>query len=184
MRPREYSGPIQAKACDYWAKKVDPNGKLHVSAYEIHLVMIYNFRLQLAIEKLVVFHCHVSTLSRFASSKRMRSPFFSSDVIIISAEKKRPTLLRWPSDEQEWLNSLKIIYKKHELESEDGQKVVVRAVGYGVAAKVHCKCAIVAQLYQYVAFLVFSYVGLSSFLARLAITGSNLSTKLWAQNSV
>ncbi len=28
------------KACDYWAKKVAPNGKPHVSAYEIHLVMI------------------------------------------------------------------------------------------------------------------------------------------------
>ena len=27
-------------ACDYWAQKVPPNGKLHGSAYEIHLVMI------------------------------------------------------------------------------------------------------------------------------------------------
>lgn len=28
------------KACDYWVKKVAPNSKPHVSAYEIHLVMI------------------------------------------------------------------------------------------------------------------------------------------------
>ena len=28
------------KACDYWAKKVAPNGKPHFSAYEIHSVMI------------------------------------------------------------------------------------------------------------------------------------------------
>ena len=28
------------KACDYWAKKVAPTGKPHVSAYEIHLMMI------------------------------------------------------------------------------------------------------------------------------------------------
>ena len=28
------------KACDYWAKKVAPNGKPHVSAYETHSVMI------------------------------------------------------------------------------------------------------------------------------------------------
>ena len=28
------------KACDYWAKKVAPNGNPHVSAYEIHSVMI------------------------------------------------------------------------------------------------------------------------------------------------
>lgn len=112
----------------------------------------------------------MSTLNRFASSKQICSPFFSSNVIIISIEKKRLTLLKWPFNEQKWLNLLKIIYKKDELESEDGQKVVVRAVRYGIVAKVHCKCIIVAQLYQYVAFLVFSYVDLSSFLARLAIT--------------
>lgn len=148
-------------ACAYWAKKVVPNGQ-QCNKRERPL------RLRRAIEKLVVFHRQVDTILRFANSKRMRSPFFSSDITVIFAEKKRPTLLSWPTKTQEWEDLLGNIYSKHELKRVVGQKVrnkelkvAKRATRYEVAAKMHCECAIVAYLHHYSAFPAFSYIGVS-----------------------
>lgn len=98
----------------------------------------------------------------------MRSSFFSSDVTVISAEKKRPTLLSWPTKTQEWEDLLGSIYSKHELKRVVGQKVgnkdlkvAKRARRYEAAARMHCECGVVAYLYQYSAFPAFSYIGVS-----------------------
>lgn len=84
----------------------------------------------------------------------MRSSWFSSDVTVISAEKKCPTLLSWPSNEQNWLKLLENIYSRHALDMEEGQlgrsakqDLVDRAISNGVATKIHCECAIIAHLH-------------------------------------
>lgn len=101
----------------------------------------------------------------------MRSAFFSSDVTVITAEKERPTLLRRPSQKQRWLELLWSIYRKLGLGREDGQpvesselKVATRVMGYGVAERMHCECAVVSHLHhQHTSFPAFSYVGVSKF---------------------
>ena len=81
--------------CDYWARRVFLAGQRPDKKEK-------PLQLWRAIEKLVVFHRHVFTLIRFANSKRMRSSFFSSKITVISAEKKHPCALSWPSNKQEW----------------------------------------------------------------------------------
>lgn len=41
---------------------------------------------------------------------------------------------------------------------KDELKVATRAIGYGVAERMHCECAIVAHLHQYNTFPAFSYI--------------------------
>ena len=125
-------------------------------------------RLHRAIEKLVSFHNHVLALIRFAYSKRMRSTFFSSEIQVVSAMKKRPTLLTWPSTEQAWRDLLLDIYGKQEVESENKPEVEIserevakKASELGVADKTLCECAVIAHLYQYTTVPAFSYVGVS-----------------------
>ena len=98
----------------------------------------------------------------------MRSTFFSSEIQVVSAKKKRPTLLTWPSTEQAWRDLLLSTYGKQEVESENkpeveiSEKVVAKkASKLGVADKVHCECAVIAHLYQYTTVPAFSYVGVS-----------------------
>ncbi len=105
----------------------------------------------------------------------MRSTFFSSEIQVVSAKKKRPTPLTWLSTEKAWRDLLLSTYGKQEVESENKpevemyEKVVAKkASELGVADKVHCECAIIAHLHQYTTVPAFSYV---------AITGSKLSTK-------
>lgn len=148
-------------ACDYWAEKVLPGGQ---PPDTIHKPL----QLRRAIEKLVVFHRHVFTLLRFANSKRMRSLFFSPNLTVISAEKKRPTILSWPSNQQEWQDLLESIYRKYELARVSGpdvsraeEKMTTRVRIYEVAARMHCECTMVAYLHQYAAFPAFSYIGVS-----------------------
>lgn len=108
------------------------------------------------------------TLIRFASSKRMRSTFFQSNITVIAAKKERPTLLRWPSNESEWKELLWAIDHKCGLLRVKTQKVAnkeqqaaTKASEYGVAGIMHCECAIIAHLHQHTASPAFSYVGVS-----------------------
>lgn len=152
--------------CDYWAMRVfvagqQPDQKERPDKKEKPL------QLRRAIEKLVAFHRHVFTLIRFANSKQMRSSFFLSKITVISAEKKHPFALSWPS-KREWGNLLGSIYDKHGLTRESGsdvtkaeQKMKLRAIKCGIAATIHCECAMVAYLYQNAAFQAFSYIGVS-----------------------
>ena len=98
----------------------------------------------------------------------MRSTFFSSEIQVVSAMKKRPTLLTWPSTEQAWRDLLLSIYGKQEVESENKPEVEIferevakKASELGVADKMHCECAVIAHLYQYTTVPAFSYVGVS-----------------------
>lgn len=98
----------------------------------------------------------------------MRLSFFSSDVTVISAEKKRSTLLSWHTKTQKWEDLLGSIYSKYELKRVVGQKLrnkelkmANRATRYKVAARIHCECGIVTYLHQFSAFPAFSYIGVS-----------------------
>ena len=145
--------------CDHWAMRVIGHGP-DKKGKPLHL--------RRAIEKLVAFHRHVLTLIRFANSKRMRSSFFSSKIIVISAEKTHPFALSWPSNKREWGDLIGSIYHKHGLTRKSGsdatkaeQKIKSRATKCGVAAIIHYECAMVAYLYKYTAFQTFSYIGVS-----------------------
>ena len=107
-------------------------------------------------------------LIQFAYSKRMRSTFFSSEIQVVSAKKKRPTPLTWPSTEKAWRDLLLSTYGKQEVESENKPEVEIyekvvakKASELGVADKVHCECAVIAHLHQYTTVPAFSYVGVS-----------------------
>ena len=99
----------------------------------------------------------------------MRSTFFSSEIQVVHAEKKRPTPLTWPSTEKAWRDLLLSTYKKQEVESENKPEVEIceklvakKASEFGVADKmVHCECAVIAHLHQYPTVPAFSYVGVS-----------------------
>lgn len=145
--------------CEYWAMKVFPANQRPDSKKK-------PLQLRRAIEKLVSFYCHVFSLIRFANSKRMRSSFFLSKITIISAEKTHPSALSWPSNKREWGDILESIKNKHNLIRESGsdvkkaeQKLKSRATRYGVAAIVHCECAMVAYLHKYPTLQAFSYIG-------------------------
>ncbi len=77
----------------------------------------------------------------------MRSSFFSSKITVISAEKKHPCALSWLSNKQEWGDLLGSIYQKHGLTdvTKAEQKMKSRAIKCGVAAIIHCECAMVAK---------------------------------------
>ena len=146
--------------CDHWAIREFPAGQ-RPNKKEKPL------QLRRAIEKLVSFHCHVFTLIRFANSKRMRS-HFSSKIKVISAEKTHSSALSWPSNKREWGDLLGSIYNKHGLTRKSGldvikteQKMKSRAEKCGVAAIIHCECAMIAYLYKYPAFQTFSYIDTS-----------------------
>lgn len=94
---------------------------------------------------MVVFHRHVFTLVWSASSPRMRGVFFSRGIKATPIEQKRPIPLKWPSNNQDWLDLLATIYKRQQVERERGQKrqslekkIAKRATEYGRAAIVHC----------------------------------------------
>ena len=158
-------------ACDKWAERVAMEGKPRssttgsVSDDDIGPPL----RLRRAIEKLVAFHRHVSTLIRFTSSRRMRSNFFSRELKVSPVEKeKRPSLIGWPYYNQDWLNLLSTIYEKQNLERVTGQralsserKFAQRAAGYGKAATVHCECAMVVSLDESCSAPACSYIGIS-----------------------
>ena len=98
----------------------------------------------------------------------MRSTFFSSDIQVVSAKRKRPTPLIWPSTEEAWRGLLLSTYDKQDVESEnkpevESYEIVVakKASELGVADKVHCECAVIAHLHQYTTVPAFSYVGVS-----------------------
>ncbi len=98
----------------------------------------------------------------------MRSTFFSSEIQVVSARKRRPTPLTWPSTEQAWRDLLLCIYGKQEVESENKPEVEIserevakKASELGVADKMHSECAVIAHLYQYTTVPAFSYVGVS-----------------------
>lgn len=98
----------------------------------------------------------------------MRSNFFSTEITVTSVEKKGPAILKWPSNESEWLDLLSTIYMKQDLERETGQKAIIseqkvakRARENGRAATIHCECAIVAYLHQRGSSPAFSYIGAS-----------------------
>ena len=125
-------------------------------------------QLKRAIEKLVSFNRHVFTLIRFANSKRMHLSFFSSKLTVIPAEKTHPSVLSLPLNKAEWKNLLRSIYDKNGLTRRSGvdvakaeQIVESKAAKCGVAAVIHCECAMVAYLYKYAAFQAFSYIGCS-----------------------
>lgn len=120
-------------------------------------------RLRRAIEKLVAFHCHVFILIRFANSNGCAHPSHQ-----IQRSKKRPTLLSWPSNKEEWQELLGGIYNKHDLTRESGsnvqraeQKVTTRDTKYEVVARIHCECGGVVYLHQCASFPAFSYIGVS-----------------------
>lgn len=99
----------------------------------------------------------------------MRSTFFSSEIQVVPAKKKRPTPLTWPSTEKAWRDMLLSTYDKHEVESENKPEVEIceklvakKASELGVGHKdVHCECAVIAHLHQYTTVPAFSYVGVS-----------------------
>ncbi len=98
----------------------------------------------------------------------MLSSFFSSKIAVIPAEKTHPSALSWPSNKREWGDLLGSIYDKHGLTRKSGldvikaeQKMKSRAEKCGLAAIIHCECAMVAYLYKYPAFQPFSYIGVS-----------------------
>ena len=125
----------------------------------------------------------------FAQSKRMRSTFFSSDIKVIPAKKRRPILLTWPSTEQAWRDLLLSIYGKQEVKSENKSEVEIsekevakKASTFGVADKVHCECAIIVHLHQYTTVPAFSYVGVSKLACKpcyywIKAFNENMSTK-------
>lgn len=51
------------------------------------------------------------------------------------------------------------------------QEMKLIAEKCGLAAIIHCECAMVAYLYKCPAFQTFSYIGISKLGVRLAITG-------------
>ena len=98
----------------------------------------------------------------------MRATFFSSEIQVVSARKRRPNPLTWPSTEKVWRDLLLSTYGKQEVESETKpeveiyeKEVVKKASELGVADKVHCECAVIAHLHQYTTVPAFSYVGVS-----------------------
>ena len=98
----------------------------------------------------------------------MRPSFFSSKITVIPAEETRTSVPSWPSNKREWGDLLGSIYDKHGLMrgSASGvakaeQKMKSRAEKCGVAAIIHCECAMVAYLHKYAAFQAFSYIGVS-----------------------
>ena len=65
----------------------------------------------------------------------MHSNFFTKEIKVTSIEGKRPTPLKWPSNDREWLSLLADIYVRQEVERESGenalsleQKVVKRVI--------------------------------------------------------
>lgn len=98
----------------------------------------------------------------------MRGVFVSRGIKVTPVEQKRPTPLKWPSNNQDWLDLLATIYKRQLVEREKGQKVqslekkiAKRATEYGRAAIVHCECTMVAYLHQPCSSPAFTYIGVS-----------------------
>lgn len=104
----------------------------------------------------------------FAALAQMHALFFSTEIRVTPVEKKRPGLLRWPSNKAEWMNLLSTIYTKQGFEREGGQiainskqNLVEKAVEHERAETVHCECAVVAYLHPYNSSPAFFYIGLS-----------------------
>lgn len=143
-----------------------PFHSLDLSNDEIGSVL----QLRRAVEKLVEFHQYVLAILKFASLPRMRSTFFSTEIRVTSIEKKRPALLKWPSDKPEWMDLLSTIYIKQGLERETGQTAIIseqllarRAIEHGRAKTVNCECAIVAYLHPHSSSPAFFYIGVSKY---------------------
>lgn len=104
----------------------------------------------------------------------MHLSFFSLDLTVITAKKKRPILLIWPIKMQEWEDLLGSIYSKYELNKVVRQKMrnqelkmAKRVTRYKPAIKMHYKYDIIAYLYQYNTFLTFSYINISKLSCKL-----------------
>ena len=98
----------------------------------------------------------------------MRRVFFSRGIKVTLVKQKRPTPLKWPSSNQDWLELLATIYKRQVVERERGQKaqslektIAKRATEYGRAAIVHCECAKVTYLHTPCSSPAFTYIGVS-----------------------
>ena len=145
--------------CDYWAIEV-------LKANQRPDRKEKPLRLGRAIEKLVAFHRHVFSLIRVANSKRMLSSFFSLKITVIPAEKTHPAALSWPLNKREWGDLLERIENNHGLTRGSAvikaeHKMKSRATKCGVAAIIHCECAMVAYPEKDAALQAFSYIGVS-----------------------